>query len=58
MKFECKTCDLKFESAFAMRTHFRSHAHRSNASVSDVDVMLNRFTDLVKKLVQDEPDKI
>jgi len=58
MKFECKICDLTFESAHAMRMHFRSYAHREKASMNDVDVMLNKFTDLVKKLVQDEPDKI
>ena len=56
MQFECKTCDLIFESAHAMRTHFRSYAHRDKADMNVVDRMLERLS-LIEKS-KDEPDKV
>lgn len=58
MKFRCETCDLSFQSAFMMREHFKSQAHREKADFSIVDAVLNRYAKLVEEELKDGPDKV
>lgn len=56
-KFRCETCDLSFKSAYEMREHFKSYEHRAKADFSNVDVMLNKFGELLRGS-NNEPDKV
>lgn len=60
MKFRCETCDLSFQSAYLMREHFKSLAHREKADFLIMDVALNKFADILKEegSKDDKPEKI